>query len=119
MSEQRMTEEQRRVASENLARRKQALRQKKAKKRKAMIRLILIGLILLLLLTGLMIHLVKGRHTDKADNSKASEENVGTDNNSETAYNKFYIQESISDTKYATITEAEGGTELVGNYSRY
>ena len=77
-----MTEEQRRAAAENLARRKQALRKKKAKKRKAMIRLVLIGLILLLLLTGLVIHLVKGRKTEQDKESKdkaASEENLQPD----------------------------------------
>lgn len=86
MSDQRMTEEQRRIAAENLARRKQALRKKKAKKRKAMVRLILIGLILLLLFTGLVVRLVKGRHADKSDNGQAvSEEKAQTDNDSKVA----------------------------------
>lgn len=39
-------------------------------------------------------------------------------NDSSTAYGKFYIQEAVSNSKYATVTEASGGT-LNGNTINY
>ena len=73
MEDRNTTDDQRRAAAaENLAKRKLAMRRTKARKRKALLRLMLIGLILVLVMSGLVVHLVKGRAV-RREEKKAAE----------------------------------------------